>query len=340
MAEDNLNPKNSQPQNNVPDNLPGIEVTDPDETTQRISTEAPTQKPAPAPEPEIKPAPTPLEQPEPPKQPEPLPQPVPKPEPKPTPEPQPIPQQVGATGEVSKLKPLRTYKEDLANVMGTRKGSLVGMAAAESERRYSKDGSKPESSPSKASKKDFRKRVGVIILSTLLIVLGIGSVFYFYGKSNIDTTTLGSKIPTIIFADNDLEFNVTDLSRRQTINELTAIRNRTKLSLGRIENIFLTESFVDEEGLEKRTLISANNFLNLIDVQIPTSFLRSLARDFMIGVHVFDGNQPFIILKTNFYENAFVGMLEWERYIKQDLSPFFDQVESTVVPVKTATTTV
>ena len=223
--------------------------------------------------------------------------------------------------------------------MGTRKGSLVGMAAAESEKRYSKDGPKPESSTSKASKNDFRKRVGIIVLSTILIVLGIGSVFYFYGKSNIDTTTLGSKIQTIIFADNDLEFNVTDLSRRQAINELAAIRDRTQLSIGRIENIFLTESFIDEEGVEKRTLISANNFLNLIDVQIPTSFLRSLARDFMIGVHVFDGNQPFIILKTNFYENAFVGMLEWERYIKQDLSPFFDQVESTVVPVKTATTT-
>ena len=43
--------------------------------------------------------------------------------------------------------------------------------------------------------------------------------------------------------------------------------------------------------------------MNAINTQLPTSFLRSLEPLFMFGVHHFDGNQPFLVLKNSFYEN-------------------------------------
>jgi len=170
--------------------------------------------------------------------------------------------------------------------------------------------------------------------------LGAGSVFYFYGKSNVDIITPDSKIASIIFADEDFEFNITDLSKRQILNELTSIKDRTRLSIGRIQNIFFTESFIDEEGFEKSSLVSTSNFLDAIKVNVPTSFSRSLRPEFMVGVHVFDGNQPFIILRTSFYENAFVGMLEWEVNIQDNLSPLFDSGKRvSALPTGNATST-
>ena len=367
MEDNNLNPKNSQTQDTTPDNLPGVEITDSSEVTQQISQKAPAEslqkevakmglkdevisdnledviKSAPVPpaldkaSDEVAETPTledimegavPISK-----------------------------DVVSETKEVvneretkvttegvgkdSKLELLRTYKGDLAKVMGTREGSLVGIASAESDKRHKIGQANSKVTEGKTNPKgSFAKKVGIIILSTVLVVLGAGSVFYFYGKSNVDIITPDSKIASIIFADEDFEFNITDLSKRQILNELTSIKDRTRLSIGRIQNIFFTESFIDEEGFEKSSLVSTSNFLDAIKVNVPTSFSRSLRQEFMVGVHVFDGNQPFIILRTSFYENAFVGMLEWEVNIQDNLSPLFDSGKRvSALPTGNATST-
>lgn len=348
MEEDNLQPQKPLEQNNTPANLPGVEVTDPNETTQQISpktspsqtlSQIPPQTPAQNLQQEAqqtdlqKEVNNNLKE-------------VIKPELASEEKEQVVSEKASPKlvspelkpEEADKLKSLRTYKGDLEQVMTTEKGSLVGIASAESERRHKIGRTKPVAiEDNKESEKKFAKKVGIIILSTVLIVLGIGLIFYFYGKSNPDTITPDSQVSSIIFADEDFEFNITNLSRRQILNELTSIKDRTKLSVGRIRNIFITESLIDEEGFERKALVSAGDFLNAIDVNIPTSFLRSLQPNFMLGIHVFDGNQPFLILKTSFYENAFVGMLEWETNIKDNLSPLFNSGEK--VSTENATST-
>ena len=243
--------------------------------------------------------------------------------------------------EETKLKALRTYKGDLEQVVGTDEGSLVGIASAESIKRYSGQQVAPTVIENRAnSNSEAIKKIGIVILSTILVVLGVGSAFYFYGKSNSVIVNPTQNVSSFIFVDENYGFDITDLSRRQILNELTAINNSTNISLGRIRNVFITESFIDEQGLEQRALVNASDFLKAIDAQVPASFLRSLSRDFMVGVHVFNGNQPFIILSTGFYENAFVGMLEWERYLKKDLTPFFGEEKNKVVDATQASTTV
>jgi mRNA-degrading endonuclease RelE of RelBE toxin-antitoxin system len=402
MDEKNINSEESKvqyqtPEDNAPENLPGVEVTNVDETTQLISPQAPTPTP-PTSEPKIE-AEIKTETPSDKKAPnfyelyedknaldaklqedlqkeinseveeafkpevdlesdkegivtpqKDLEEDVYKIEEKPEPsvseikpqEIKPLPDEDKQQSKVeeTKLKSLRTYKGDLEKVMGTKSGSLVGIASAESKRRYS--GKKAASTPygkAKKSKKGFGKKVGIIILITILVVLGIGSMFYFYGKSNPGIVESGFKIQSIIFADDNSEFNITDLSRRQILNELASAKVSTQLSIGRINNVVITKSFLNEIGEEKKTLAGTKDFLNAIDAQVPTSFLRSLQTSFMVGVHVFDGNQPFIILNTSFYENAFVGMLEWERSIKEDLSPFFAEKEIAVNTLAQVATT-
>jgi hypothetical protein len=42
----------------------------------------------------------------------------------------------------------------------------------------------------------------------------------------------------------------------------------------------------------------------------------------MLGTYGAD-KSPFLIFKTEFHENAFAGMLDWEQTISRDLTPLF-----------------
>lgn len=239
--------------------------------------------------------------------------------------------------EENNLKILRTYKGDLEQMMDTRKESLVSITAAESARRSrDKNFTSVAQSDREELRKSFIKKIWII---AMLVILGAGSSFYFYGKTYSDAVETKLKTPSIIFADDEKEFDIANLSSGQILNEIDIIKNSADLTIGRIRNIFIAESFIDENGLERKKLVSSSDFLNLINAQISTSFLRSLSPAFMVGAHVFDGNQPFLIFKTNFYENAFAGMLGWERNIIDDLFPLFKTPTEETTSSRTVTNT-
>jgi hypothetical protein len=74
---------------------------------------------------------------------------------------------------------------------------------------------------------------------------------------------------------------------------------------------------------EVQTAIPAELFLPLIAPTVPDELVRTLAKEFLLGIHLFDGPQAFLILRTDFYERAFAAMLVWERTMQNELSPLF-----------------
>ena len=70
--------------------------------------------------------------------------------------------------------------------------------------------------------------------------------------------------------------------------------------------------------------ITSQEFLNSINTQTPSGLLRNLKSDFMFGIHTYDGNQPFIILKVSDFKNGFAGMLAWERTLFDDMYQIFN----------------
>ena len=88
--------------------------------------------------------------------------------------------------------------------------------------------------------------------------------------------------------------------------------------LDTVENIYITENINGSE-----TAAAAQRFFFFIDSRVPPSLLRSLGNNFALGFHTFNGNHPFLVLKTGFYENAFAGMLGWEQYMARDIFPIF-----------------
>ena len=65
---------------------------------------------------------------------------------------------------------MRTYKSDLAQVVGTRKSSLIDIVSAESDKRNSTEQNKLAviSNEKEKLKDNFTKKVVVIVLSTTL----------------------------------------------------------------------------------------------------------------------------------------------------------------------------
>jgi hypothetical protein len=70
-------------------------------------------------------------------------------------------------------------------------------------------------------------------------------------------------------------------------------------------------------------VVPAQTFFMQIAPNMPQTLTRTLLPTFLLGVHAYDGNQALLILKTDSYEQAFSGMLAWERTMRDDLLPLF-----------------
>jgi len=209
---------------------------------------------------------------------------------------------------------IRTYRGDVTEMMKGQKTSLAQIIIAE-QKEKTKDFL--ETSPSSSKNKVFKT------LSMALIILGFsiiaGGVYYF--MQNKDSTQDGQKekVGSIIFAELYKEMNLTNLTGQKIINAIANEIMVLDIRLDYIEYIYPTES----TDSDIKVSASAQTFFNKIDAKMPGTLTRSLEKEFMFGIHSFNENQPFVILKTNFPENAFAGMLEWEKNMARGLFPLF-----------------
>jgi hypothetical protein len=217
----------------------------------------------------------------------------------------------------SNLQRLRTFKSDIAEVMNKQNASLVSMAAAEQERRGD-----PSTTQQSAPKTFSIKKILVGLLGGTLLIGGIAIIVYalFFRPSN-QVPTLPT-IPSLIFTEEKQEVDTTSTTPRALIQILTDTKDAVSLSLGSIIQFYPVSKSIDGT----LSLLSTQDFFSAIGARVSDPFLRSLGNVFTLGVHVFDGNQPFLLLSTNSYENTFAGMLAWEDTIQTTLAPLFGPV--------------
>ncbi len=226
------------------------------------------------------------------------------------------------------LKPIRTFQDDIAQRVQTRDTSIVSVASAEQNRLN-------EEQAQKEREAQKQKRVAgggstsastyiKIALSGIFIGVSIaGLAFIGYLFLQPSDTVVVETLPEYIFSDEQTRVDVTGQSRREFMNTLLAEKEKVSLRLGAISYLYLTLTARLPEGGERINLLSSTEFFERIEAEVPGSLTRSLEPMMMLGVHVFDGNPPFLIFKVNFYENAFAGMLQWEEDMQVDLAPLF-----------------
>jgi hypothetical protein len=216
------------------------------------------------------------------------------------------------------LVPLRTYRQDVAGVMRDKKTSLVQLVLEEQRVRNKRE---QEISPTS------RMNLPLILLSVIFLFSTIGLVYYIYFHINpVDRTLEDLKITPLILVEKNKETSINERDPRALKGEIVDTIQGEQLKVDAIEYFFFTETLTiptPDGTVQKKNLIPSDRFFEALGIKMPPMLLRSLRHDFMFGIHSFNKNQPFLILKTDYYDNAFAGMLEWETKLSEDILPLF-----------------
>ena len=214
---------------------------------------------------------------------------------------------------------VRTYKSDAEEAIKMERMSSVSIALAEEKRKRKYE---PAASADNVPRS---KKAAFFIISLLFVFAGIGAFNFNYIKEKFTAAPAPKKslqMEALITADSDIEFNLSKFDKKDVGNSLSELMNTADIKPNSIQYIYLTKSAVENEK-ETKKLAESKEALPLISSKIPDILLRSLSPKYMLGIHSWNGNQPFLILKTDSYENVFAGMLSWEKNMAGDLSLLF-----------------
>ena len=178
--------------------------------------------------------------------------------------------------------------------------------------------------------KNIIKNTILVIISIILLGGGLYAGYYLYTKSPLSLVQFSKPKntnpsepqflePKSIFpADTKTKISIDGKNRTQIINDVKKELDKAGKE-NTIEEIILTKT--ENNIIEK---IGANDLNNIIQIDAPSLITRSLNDDYMLGIYNGIGGQksPFIITTNNFFQNAFAGMIEWEKNIPTDLKEF------------------
>ncbi len=221
------------------------------------------------------------------------------------------------------ISPLQTYKSDVATVIQQKNISVVSMAAAEAERLGQNRGMLETIQTTDWNKV---KNTALLMCGVVLIVVAVGGLSYAILRPAPSLPQqISAKTPFITVDDTQvLLVSKAQWDRTTVMQNLNEIKNKTDISLGLISRNYVAQasSTADKNTIPPAVTIQA--LLGLIAPNAPDTLLRSFEpNQYLLGVHMFDGTQPLLIVKVDSYEQAFSGMLEWERTMQQELAPYF-----------------
>jgi hypothetical protein len=210
------------------------------------------------------------------------------------------------------LPRVRTYKSDLAGAVRKKKVSLLGMVAAESDRAGARRAVAPETAAAPGPAQRWRI-LGIAALA-LLSAAALGAIFLI--PPGPEEEIQRTYAPAPVFTNAETRLTLGTDAGRTMLRRITEERDAAAISLGEVQHVRLLNADLTE--------ISAQELFSRFSTRVPQELVRALYGTAMTGFHAFDRTQPFFIVPVASYENAFSGMLAWERYLREDLSPLFD----------------
>ena len=156
-----------------------------------------------------------------------------------------------------------------------------------------------------------------------LLALALGVLYFVLTRDTSVPAQEQARAP-YVYVDGSTPVAVPSSTPRAALMEqLVEAQKCVKLPLGLIARLEVVEpSVTDEQAREW----DAQTFLQRVAPRVPQELLRTLELRFLLGVHSFDLNQPFLIIKTDSFETAFSALLRWEETLYADLQPLFARV--------------
>lgn len=233
--------------------------------------------------------------------------------------------------EASLVKPLETFQRDIESVVQHDNVSVLSIATAEANRRSATGEEEPQTK--KEQIRSLLKNSTMIGGGLVLLIAASGALAYLVTRpTSVPVTGTVAPVTPFISVDAVKEITITpDEPRAKVMSGLDAARVATALSLGLMSQLLVTESSSTASGAAAVPL-SAQEFMTLLAPNVPPVLARALKPDYLLGVHVYNGNEAFVLFNVYSYEEAYSGMLAWEPFMQRDLAPLFNYAPSPRIP--------
>jgi hypothetical protein len=233
--------------------------------------------------------------------------------------------------EVSTVQQLETFQRDIEKVVKDNNVSVLTIASAEAKR--NEKNNPEEAAQSKEETKTKLRNAAFIAGGITLLLIASGAVAYFVNRAApLPRTTAIEPNAPFIAIDDAKEITITqNETRDQILTSLNAARQATSLSLGLMSQLSITESSSTANGDVVRVL-TAPEFFARIAPNFPDTLSRALKAPYILGVHVYDGEQAFIVASVYSYDQGYSGMLKWEPNMLRELSPLFKYTPRQHIP--------
>jgi len=200
---------------------------------------------------------------------------------------------------------LRTFRMDAEEAVRDQHVSKAGIAIAEQK--------KKDSNPIDYVDEHSSNTPLIISIFLFVLVLLLGGLGYFYIKtqSSVDPTVTTNGIQSIISPDKVLILPA--VTNSDSLARISEAAKDISGTVGSITFIALSDFGTTTKQIPITSVLR--------NTSVPEKLARSLTNEYMFGIHIFDGTAPFIVLKTSFFQNAYPGMLEWEKDMRNGLLP-------------------
>lgn len=218
------------------------------------------------------------------------------------------------------IAPLQTFQGDIASVIGSKGVSVVSIAAAEANRRGTQPVSQDEQITNTPAPHTLRNILFALI--GLLFVAGaIGALGYIV-LSNAPLPQQQAGVTPFIAIDSTNTVSVEPtIQRPGLMQRLVSAKNSVSISLGLVAQLYVEQTATSTDA--EPAYMNAQTLLSTLAPDAPETLVRDLSPIYLLGVHSFGVNQPFLILKVDSYAQGYAGMLAWEQTMKKDLAPLF-----------------
>ena len=231
------------------------------------------------------------------------------------------------------IKPLRTYADDIKNLVANDNVSMIKIAIAEEKKQEQQVEDDENLDPGS------KKNINIFLVSGILIVLGcvaFAGVWYFMGQKTAQVINAApQKHVAIIPFDEENPIAITTFERKEVVGGLVSSQSKKYEN----DTTLIYLPIIDQSGTTT-SLVSVERFLSVLQTRAPDALVRALNPQFMFGLNRKDNQyKPFLLLKTDSLAHVYPGMLEWEPAMADDIGDIFFSKNDLIAPVQVSTST-
>lgn len=213
------------------------------------------------------------------------------------------------------IKPLRTFKTDAEEAIRYQNISAAQIAMAEQKKKEEAAAAKPQPGQT-ADREGGGSRAGLVLILLFLFALVGGGGYYYWFYMRTDAPASTPRVPAGLKVSSLVPYDAADIvTIGQNDDAIASIA--LKLASAPIQ---IGQTFVAVPVPTGTTTVKAEIASVLSNTRIPPMLERSLATEYTVGTRLFNANSPFLVFKNTFFQNAYAGMLEWERTMRSDFS--------------------